>query len=70
MSSAVFELSDLDGGNGFVLNGIDAWSFSGRSVSSADDVNGDGCQAMIRIAGTASCSGGSFGECGFQTDSE
>ncbi|EDX82844.1 FG-GAP repeat domain protein [Synechococcus sp. PCC 7335] len=41
------ELSALDGNNGFVINGIDAYDISGRSVSSAGDVNGDGFDDLI-----------------------
>ncbi|MBE7381225.1 MAG: FG-GAP repeat protein [Leptolyngbya sp. SIO1E4] len=41
------ELSDLDGSNGFVLNGIDVYDFSGRSVSAAGDINGDGIDDFI-----------------------
>ena len=41
------DLSSLDGTNGFVLNGIDASDQSGRSVSSAGDVNGDGYDDLI-----------------------
>ena len=44
---AAFELSSLDGSNGFVLNGIDAFDGSGRSVSGAGDVNGDGFDDFI-----------------------
>jgi hypothetical protein len=44
---ATLELSSLDGANGFVLNGIDAGDGSGRSVSSAGDVNGDGVDDLI-----------------------
>ena len=44
---AVYELADLDGSNGFVLNGIDSADVSGRSVSSAGDVNGDGFDDVI-----------------------
>ena len=40
-------LSSLDGSNGFTLNGIDAGDRSGRSVSSAGDVNGDGYDDLI-----------------------
>lgn len=40
-------LSDLNGSNGFVLNGIDAGDFSGRSVSGAGDINGDGIDDLI-----------------------
>ena len=42
-----FELSSLDGSNGFVLNGIDANDQAGFSVSSAGDVNGDGVDDII-----------------------
>ena len=40
-------LADLDGSNGFVINGIDADDQSGYSVSSAGDVNGDGVDDLI-----------------------
>ena len=46
-TAGVLALSDLDGTNGFVLNGIDADDFSGFSVSSAGDVNGDGYDDLI-----------------------
>ncbi len=45
--SASFELSSLDGTNGFTLNGIDAGDGTGSSVSSARDVNGDGYADVI-----------------------
>jgi Ca2+-binding RTX toxin-like protein len=45
--AASFELSALDGTNGFVINGIDASDFSGYSVSSAGDVNGDGIDDLL-----------------------
>jgi len=41
------ELSNLNGSDGFVINGIDANDYSGRSVSSAGDVNGDGIDDVI-----------------------
>jgi len=44
---ASLELADLDGSNGFVLNGINASDFSGRSVSGAGDVNGDGFDDLL-----------------------
>ena len=39
-------LSALDGTNGFRLNGVAADDRSGRAVSSAGDVNGDGCRSF------------------------
>ena len=45
--SATFELSRLNGRNGFVINGIDEQDRSGVSVSSAGDVNGDGFDDII-----------------------
>ena len=44
---AQFDLADLDGSNGFVINGIDERDFSGFSVSGAGDVNGDGIDDLI-----------------------
>ncbi|BBK43111.1 hypothetical protein STVA_31310 [Allostella vacuolata] len=44
---SAIELSDLDGSNGFVLNGLAISDFSGFSVSSAGDVNGDGADDLI-----------------------
>ena len=46
-TGGVLDLSDLDGTNGFILNGIDASDQSGRSVSSAGDINGDGYDDLI-----------------------
>ncbi len=43
----VFELSSLDGSNGFQINGIDSGDRSGYSVSNAGDVNGDGIDDVI-----------------------
>ncbi|MGK7956697.1 MAG: hypothetical protein AB4063_15825, partial [Crocosphaera sp.] len=40
-------LSNLDGTNGFVINGIDSFDNSGYSVSSAGDINGDGFDDII-----------------------
>ena len=45
--SASLDLSTLDGTNGFVLNGINDWDYSGISVSGAGDVNGDGYDDVI-----------------------
>ena len=44
---ASLELSDLNGSNGFVLNGIDAYDNLGSSVSGAGDVNRDGFDDLI-----------------------
>ncbi len=40
-------LSSLNGSNGFRLDGIDAHDFSGRSVSAAGDINGDGVADLV-----------------------
>ena len=45
--SASFDLSSLDGTNGFVLNGSFSFELSGRSVSSAGDINGDGIDDIL-----------------------
>jgi hypothetical protein len=50
---ASLELSTLDGGNGFVINGIDADDRSGYSVSAAGDVNGDGADDVVIGAAAA-----------------
>ena len=44
---ASFDLSTLDGTNGFVVNGIGRYDRSGFSVSGAGDVNGDGIDDLI-----------------------
>jgi len=41
------ELSSLNGSDGFVINGEAEYDFSGRSVSSAGDINGDGFDDLI-----------------------
>ena len=51
--SATFDLSSLDGTNGFRLDGIDINDNSGVSVSNAGDVNGDGFGDLIIGANTA-----------------
>ena len=58
-TGGVLDLSDLDGTNGFILNGIDAYDFSGNSVSSAGDVNGDGYDDLIIGAPSADPNGNS-----------
>jgi len=47
MFEPTFNLSDLNGSNGFAINGIAAYDNSGRSVSSAGDINGDGIDDLI-----------------------
>ena len=45
--SSSLDLSALDGTNGFVINGVDRDDSSGRTVSGAGDVNGDGIDDLI-----------------------
>src|SRR4028118_1302818 len=47
MFGPTFNLSTLNGSNGFAINGIAAYDSSGSSVSSAGDVNGDGFDDLI-----------------------
>ena len=44
---ASFDLSSLDGTNGFRLNGVAADDYSGSAVSNAGDVNGDGLADLL-----------------------
>ena len=44
---ASLDLSDLDGTNGFRLNGVAAGDRSGYAVSNAGDVNGDGLADLL-----------------------
>ena len=44
---SVLNLADLDGSNGFRLDGVAAGDSSGSSVSSAGDINGDGIDDLI-----------------------
>ena len=50
ITSASFELSNLDGRNGFVIDGIDRGDGLGASVSGAGDINGDGINDFIIAA--------------------
>ncbi|MBP6056954.1 MAG: FG-GAP repeat protein [Nitrosomonas sp.] len=59
--SATINLSILDGSNGFRLDGVAVGDFSGRSVSSAGDVNGDGFDDLIVGAHRASPNGSHSG---------
>jgi len=61
-SSGVFELSDLDGTNGFALHGINAGDFSGGAVSGAGDINGDGVDDVLISAPRAAANGTQSGE--------
>ncbi|MDZ7750539.1 MAG: Ig-like domain-containing protein [Gammaproteobacteria bacterium] len=45
--AASVDLGALDGSDGFVLTGIDLNDYSGRSVSGAGDVNGDGIDDLL-----------------------
>jgi len=45
--SASMSLSALDGVSGFRLDGATAYDFSGRSVSAAGDINGDGIGDLV-----------------------
>jgi Ca2+-binding RTX toxin-like protein len=56
------DLATLDGTNGFRLAGIGEHDYSGKSVSSAGDVNGDGFADLIIGARYAERPGGTFFE--------
>ena len=46
-SSGNLNLSALDGTNGFRLSGVAVYDESGRAVSTAGDVNGDGVDDLL-----------------------
>ncbi|BBD68278.1 hemolysin-type calcium-binding region [Nostoc commune NIES-4072] len=46
-SGGTLNPSDLNGNNGFIINGIRSNDFSGNSVSNAGDINGDGIDDLI-----------------------
>jgi Ca2+-binding RTX toxin-like protein len=54
------DLDTLDGSNGLKISGIDSGDFSGESVSSAGDFNGDGFDDLIISARMANGSSGEF----------
>ncbi|WP_225894304.1 integrin alpha, partial [Atlanticothrix silvestris] len=58
--NASLNLSFLDGSNGFVINGINSGDYSGYSVSSAGDINGDGFDDLI-IGATRADPNGLYG---------
>ena len=58
----VLNLADLNGDNGFVINGVDGDDFSGGSVSGAGDINGDGVDDLIIGASGADPNGENSGE--------
>ncbi|MBC1241762.1 putative Ig domain-containing protein [Nostoc sp. 2RC] len=60
MANSVFNLSNLNGTNGFVINGINTGGYLGESVSSAGDVNGDGIDDLIIGAPYGNYSGQSY----------
>ncbi|MEH2165683.1 MAG: integrin alpha, partial [Nostoc sp.] len=62
MVNSVFNLSNLNGTNGFAINGINPDDRSGNSVSSAGDINGDGLDDLIIGADGADPNGDSSGQ--------
>lgn len=62
MFPSVLELANLNGTNGFAINGIQIGDQLGTSVSGAGDVNGDGLQDFIIGASAADPNGLSSGQ--------
>ncbi len=58
--AASLDLATLNGSNGFRLDGIDASDFSGYSVASAGDINGDGFDDLIIGASRADPGGDNY----------
>ena len=57
--AAALDLASLNGTNGFRLDGIDAGDYSGSSVASAGDVNGDGFDDIM-IGASGADPGGNY----------
>ncbi|MEQ6204688.1 Ig-like domain-containing protein [Sulfitobacter sp. HNIBRBA2951] len=55
--SGDLDLSTLDGTNGFVMDGLNAYDYAGRVVSSAGDINGDGFDDIMIGAPSAGTGG-------------
>ncbi|MCI4645863.1 MAG: Ig-like domain-containing protein [Hyphomonadaceae bacterium] len=58
---SALEVTDLDGTNGFVVEGVTAGDRTGRSLAAAGDVNGDGIDDFIVGAPFADPNGGDSG---------
>lgn len=54
---ASFNLSNLDGDNGFIIDGVSAFDELGRAVSSAGDINGDGFDDILVSAANSQTDG-------------
>ena len=61
-AQVTYSLADLNGSNGFVLEGIGDWDRSGTSVSTAGDINGDGYADILIGAPDADPYGNAEGE--------